>query len=58
MAWVNEHNTRSLGVLQGDPRYEGLHEQALALVQAYNTGVAVWRLEPVVIQGQSIAAQR
>ena len=34
MAWVNEHNTRSLGVLQGDPRYEGLHEQALALVQA------------------------
>ena len=34
MAWVNEHNTRSLGVLQGDPRYEGLHDQALALVQA------------------------
>ncbi len=34
MAWVNEQNTRSLGVLQGDPRYEGLHEQALALVQA------------------------
>ena len=34
MAWVNEHNTRSLGVLQGDPRYDGLHEQALALVQA------------------------
>jgi prolyl oligopeptidase len=34
MAWVNEHNARSLGVLQGDPRYEGLHDQALALVQA------------------------
>lgn len=34
MAWVREHNARSLGVLQGDPRYEGLHEQALALVQA------------------------
>ena len=34
MAWVEEHNTRSLGVLQGDPRYEGLHDQALALVQA------------------------
>ncbi len=34
MAWVNEHNTHSLGVLQGDPRYDGLHEQALALVQA------------------------
>jgi prolyl oligopeptidase len=34
MAWVNERNTRSLGGLQGDPRYEALHEQALALVQA------------------------
>lgn len=34
MAWVAEHNAHSLGVLQGDPRYEGLHEQALALVQA------------------------
>ncbi len=34
MAWVEERNARSLGVLQGDPRYEGLHEQALALVQS------------------------
>ncbi|MES2861126.1 MAG: prolyl oligopeptidase family serine peptidase [Pseudomonadota bacterium] len=34
MAWVREHNERSLAVLQGDPRYEALHEQALALVQA------------------------
>jgi prolyl oligopeptidase len=34
MAWVEEHNARSLGILQGDPRYDGLHEQALALVQA------------------------
>ena len=34
LAWVNEQNTRSLGVLQGDPRYAELHEQALALVQA------------------------
>ena len=34
MAWVNEHNARSLGVLQGDPRYEGLHQQALEIVQA------------------------
>jgi len=34
MAWVEAQNTRSLGVLQGDPRYAGLHEQALALVQA------------------------
>ncbi len=34
MAWVEDHNSRSLGVLQGDPRYDGLHDQALALVQA------------------------
>jgi len=34
MAWVADQNTRSLGVLQGDPRYAALHEQALALVQA------------------------
>jgi len=34
MAWVNEHNTRSLGVLQGDPRYEPLHQQALEIVQS------------------------
>lgn len=31
---------------------------ALTLVQAYNTGVAVWRLEPVIIHGQSLPAQR
>ncbi len=34
MAWVNEQNTRSLGTLQSDPRYEGLHQTALDLVQA------------------------
>ncbi|WP_339932789.1 prolyl oligopeptidase family serine peptidase [uncultured Brevundimonas sp.] len=34
MAWVNEHNARSLGVLQGDPRYEPLHQQALEIVQS------------------------
>ncbi len=34
MAWVREHNARSLGVLQGDSRYEALHDQALAIVQA------------------------
>ena len=34
MAWVNAHNTRSLGVLQGDPRYETLHAQALEIVQS------------------------
>jgi len=34
MAWVNEHNERSLGILRGDPRYEGLHQQALEIVQS------------------------
>jgi len=34
MAWVKDHNAHSLGVLQGDPRYEPLHQQALAIVQA------------------------
>lgn len=34
MAWVREHNTHSLGVLQADPRYDPLHAQALAIVEA------------------------
>ncbi|WP_312598713.1 prolyl oligopeptidase family serine peptidase [Brevundimonas sp.] len=34
MAWVREHNAHSLGVLQGDPRYETLHQQALEIVQS------------------------
>lgn len=34
MAWVREHNARSLGVLQSDPRYEPLHRQALEIVQS------------------------
>ncbi|NBB50564.1 prolyl oligopeptidase family serine peptidase [Rhizobium sp. CRIBSB] len=34
MAWVNAQNTRSLGVLQGDPRYATLHAQALEIVQS------------------------
>ncbi|KAK0360654.1 hypothetical protein LTR94_026472, partial [Friedmanniomyces endolithicus] len=34
MEWVKAHNETSLGVLQGDPRYEGLHQQALDLVQS------------------------
>lgn len=34
MEWVRAHNERSLGVLQGDPRYAALHDQALAIVQA------------------------
>lgn len=34
MAWVEDQNTRSLGTLQGDPRYDALHAQALAIVEA------------------------
>ncbi|HST92344.1 MAG TPA: S9 family peptidase, partial [Brevundimonas sp.] len=34
MAWVNEHNERSLGVLRGDPHFETLHQQALEIVQS------------------------
>ncbi len=34
MAWVNDQNTRSLGTLQSDPRYETLHQQALDIVQS------------------------
>ena len=34
MAWVNEQNERSLGVLRGDPRFEALHAQALEIVQS------------------------
>jgi len=34
MDWVRAHNERSLGVLQGDPRYETLHQEALAIVQS------------------------
>ncbi|HZW16603.1 MAG TPA: prolyl oligopeptidase family serine peptidase [Brevundimonas sp.] len=34
MAWVEEHNERSLGVLRGDPRFDALHQQALEIVQS------------------------
>lgn len=34
MDWVKAHNEISLGTLQGDPRYETLHQQALELVQS------------------------
>ena len=34
MDWVKAHNETSLGVLQGDPRYQTLHDQALAIVQS------------------------
>ncbi|MDO1560188.1 prolyl oligopeptidase family serine peptidase [Brevundimonas sp. 2R-24] len=33
-AWVAEQNGYSLGVLQGDPRYQPLHDQALAILEA------------------------
>ena len=34
MEWVEARNTHSLGVLQGDPRYEGFHQTALELVES------------------------
>ncbi len=34
LSWVRERNARSLGVLQGDPRFGGLHAAALEIVQA------------------------
>ena len=35
MEWVKAHNAHSLGVLQGDPRYETLHQQALEIGRAH-----------------------
>jgi len=32
--WVNQENARSLAILKGDPRYEGLHQDALKIVNA------------------------
>lgn len=32
--WVNKENARSLAVLKADPRYEGLHQDALKIVNA------------------------
>lgn len=34
MEWVQAHNAASLGVLQGDPRYQTLHDQALEILQS------------------------
>jgi prolyl oligopeptidase len=34
MAWVEDQNRRSLGTLQGDPRYQQLHDQALAILES------------------------
>ncbi|MBU2419413.1 MAG: prolyl oligopeptidase family serine peptidase [Alphaproteobacteria bacterium] len=34
MAWVEQHNAHSLGVLRGDPRFQTLHQQALEIVQS------------------------
>jgi prolyl oligopeptidase len=34
MAWVNKENTRSLAVLEADPRYAAFREEALAIAEA------------------------
>jgi prolyl oligopeptidase len=34
MAWVKAQNAKSLPVLQGDPHYQGLYDDALAIAQA------------------------
>ena len=34
MDWVRAHNAATLATLQGDPRYETLHQQALEIVQS------------------------
>jgi prolyl oligopeptidase len=34
MAWVKEQNAKTLPVLEGDPRYPGFYQQALAIAQS------------------------
>src|SRR5687768_2794096 len=34
LAWVRERNARTLGVLQGDPRYQRMYDAALRIVEA------------------------
>ena len=34
MAWVKSHNTKTLGILQSDPRYERYHAEALKILEA------------------------
>lgn len=34
LAWVREHNTKSLGTLQGDARYQAFYDDALKIVEA------------------------
>jgi prolyl oligopeptidase len=34
LAWVRERNARSLATLQGDPRYQRFHDEALRIVEA------------------------
>jgi prolyl oligopeptidase len=34
LAWARNENTRTLGVLQGDPRYQQMYDRALAILQA------------------------
>ena len=44
-AWVAEKNQHSLGTLQSDPRYEGLYQQALDILQSRDRipGVSIQR---------------
>lgn len=44
-AWVAEKNKHSLGTLQSDPRYEGLYQQALDILQSRDRipGVSIQR---------------
>lgn len=34
MSWVKEQNARSLAILQGDPRYRRMHDEALRIAEA------------------------
>jgi prolyl oligopeptidase len=36
IAWVREQNERSLGQLEGDPRFAGLHADALAIANSHD----------------------
>lgn len=41
LEWVAQENARSLAQLKGDPRYQGLHDEALALLTADDRTPAV-----------------
>ena len=57
MAWVKQQNDASLGTLQGDPRYQGLHDQALAILNGNRDlleDIAQRILEKEVIEGDEL----